>query len=180
VWHNFEQEDDDHFSITNSNNERSFLQASITAGNKSDAGLLDLMGHLSNVWQWNTNPSSLYSGLFRHTTYNNSYNRQRRIPGAELATIHCLCRWRTRYVRIGTNPWVFRPKVDDESCSSFLFTEYLTAWLPLRRVCKKQIKNQIITDGDDLEASWQKCESTLIQTCFSLCPPTRQQDWNME
>jgi hypothetical protein len=54
-----------------------------------------------------------------------------------LAAIHCLCMWTIRCVRIGTNPWVFRRKVNDESYSSLLFAAYFTAWLMLRRMCKK-------------------------------------------
>jgi microcystin-dependent protein len=70
--YNSGEEDDDHFSIPNYNTERRFLQGSTTAGSRTEHGLPDLIGHLSNVWQRNVNQSSLDSGVFRHTTFNNS------------------------------------------------------------------------------------------------------------
>jgi microcystin-dependent protein len=70
--YNSGSEDNAHFSIPNYNNERRFLQASTTAGTKTSPGLPNLQGHISNVWQRNTNPSTLASGVFKNTTFNNS------------------------------------------------------------------------------------------------------------
>jgi hypothetical protein len=62
----------DKFSIPNYKNERRFRQASPSAGTKIAPGLPDLIGHLSNVWQRNLNPSTLASGVFGNTSFNNS------------------------------------------------------------------------------------------------------------
>jgi hypothetical protein len=70
--YNSGSEDSDHFFIPNYNNERRFLQGNTTAGTKTDHGLPELTGWLSNVWQRNTNPSTLSSGVFKNTTFNNS------------------------------------------------------------------------------------------------------------
>jgi hypothetical protein len=63
-------EDNDHFSIPNYNTERRFLQGNTTAGNKTSPGLPELSGNLSNLWQRNTDPSTLASGVFKNTTFN--------------------------------------------------------------------------------------------------------------
>jgi hypothetical protein len=65
-------EDNDHFSIPNYNGERRFLQGNTSAGNKTAPGLPELSGNLSNLWQGNTNPSTLALGVFKNTTFNNS------------------------------------------------------------------------------------------------------------
>jgi microcystin-dependent protein len=70
--YNSGSEDNDHFSIPNYNSERRFLQGNASPGTKTSPGLPELSGHLSNVWQRNTNPSTLSSGVFKNTTFNNS------------------------------------------------------------------------------------------------------------
>jgi microcystin-dependent protein len=68
--YNSGSEDEYHFSIPNYNSERRFLQGNTSAGTKTSPGLPELSGHLSNVWQRNTNPSTLSSGVFKNTTFN--------------------------------------------------------------------------------------------------------------
>jgi microcystin-dependent protein len=68
--YNSGSEDIDHFSIPNYNGERRFLQGNTSAGTKTSPGLPELTGWLSNVWQRNTNPSTLSSGVFKNTTFN--------------------------------------------------------------------------------------------------------------
>jgi microcystin-dependent protein len=68
--YNSGSEDEYHFSIPNYNSERRFLQGNTSAGTKTDPGLPELTGWLSNVWQRNTNPSTLSSGVFKNTTFN--------------------------------------------------------------------------------------------------------------
>jgi hypothetical protein len=62
--YNSSQEDSDHFSIPNYNNERRFLQASQTAGNKTPPGLSEVSGWISNVWQRNLSQSYRAQGAF--------------------------------------------------------------------------------------------------------------------
>jgi hypothetical protein len=88
-----------------------------------------------------------------------------------LVAIDCSFIWTTRCVRIGTNPWAFRRKVNSESYSSLLVTGYLTDWLLLRGICK--IANEKWGNhggerpGSELTEVWEHPNSDVLQLVFS-------------